>query len=266
VKFLFEELGAAVRVEQIFCSISPRSDLQAYGSVLKRAANLHDALAMGMIQRFGNSQDRGETPRNSLVAVIERGIGEVVPRGLRFSIVVAHQRGDDRAIAAFQAGNIAVEHKIFAVLVMAAMADHVPGVMHERAGFQQNARLCRKMVDGLKLVEEQNAQLANVLGVRLILLQAPRETASAHEQLPRGYVVTVRLRPGKGLMGDFLDQSFAKADAGDRKIANVEVAPQRDKRKCSDAQHVRAIAPDAVGLHALAHIALQEIWQAFAQQ
>ena len=146
------------------------------------------------------------------------------------------------------------------------MADHVPSVVHQRTGFQQHAGLRWKMVRRLKLVEKQNTQLANVLGVRLVFLQAAREAASSYQQLTRGNVVTVRLRPGKGLMGDFLDQSLAKADARNRKIPDIKVAAQRDERKSGDTQYVRAIAPDAVGLHALAHIALQKIGQAFAQQ
>lgn len=71
MKFLFEKFGAAVGVEQIFRGIAASGDLQADGAVLKCGANLHDALAMRMVKRFGNSQDRRQPPRDSFVAVVE---------------------------------------------------------------------------------------------------------------------------------------------------------------------------------------------------
>src|SRR5207245_3980605 len=60
------------------------------------------------------------------------------------------------------------------MLVMPAMADHVSSVVHQRSSLQQHAGLCRKMVQRLKLVEQQNAQLAHVLSMCLVLLQAAR--------------------------------------------------------------------------------------------
>ena len=149
VKFLFKKFGAAVGVEQVFRRIAPSSDLQTHGSMLERRANLHDALSMGMIQGFGNSQDRRKTASDSLVAVVQRGICDVVPRGLRFSIVITHQRGNDGAVAAFESWDIAVEHKIFAVLVVAAMGDAMADVVEERAGFEFDAGLRGEMVQRL---------------------------------------------------------------------------------------------------------------------
>src|SRR5580704_9871865 len=152
-----------------------------------------------MIQRLRNAQNRGEPPSDPLVVVVERGIRDVMASGFRLSIVIADQRGNDSAVPAFQPRYIAVEDKVFAMLVMAAMANHVPNVVQERSSLQQHARLRRQMVHRLKLVEEQNAQLAHVLCVRLVFLQAARKASSADEQLPRGCIVAVRLGTGKSL-------------------------------------------------------------------
>ena len=63
---------------------------------------------------------------------------------------------------------------------MPAMTDHVSRIVHERPSLQQHSGLRRKMVHRLKLVEQQNAQFSHMLGVRLVLLQAPRETPRSH--------------------------------------------------------------------------------------
>src|ERR1700676_4010405 len=76
----------------------------------------------------------------------------------------------------------------------------------------------------------------------------------------------MRLRPGKRFARNLLEQSFAQAHAGDRKIPDVQVAPERHKRNRGYANHVRAVPPDPVALHALAYITLQKIRQPLAQQ
>src|SRR5271163_194415 len=101
----------------------------------------------------------------------------MMPRGFGLPVVITDNRSHNRAVAPFEAGNIAVHHQILAMLVMPAMADHVPYVVQKRASFQQHPRLCRQMMYGLQLVEEQNAQLADMLGMRLIVFQTPRKAA-----------------------------------------------------------------------------------------
>ena len=78
-------------------------------------------------------------------------------RGVRFAIVIAHQRCDDGPVAPFEPPNIAIEGEIFPVLVMPAVPDHVASVMQQCARFQQHARLRRKMMHRLQLIEKKDA-------------------------------------------------------------------------------------------------------------
>jgi hypothetical protein len=55
------------------------------------------------------------------------------------AVVIANQRGDDRAIAAFETGDVPIQRQVFAVLVVSAMADAVTGIVEQRASFEQNA-------------------------------------------------------------------------------------------------------------------------------
>ena len=49
-----------------------------------------------------------------------------MPGGFRLAIVIAHQARDDGPFAPPQPGNVAMQHQIFSVFVMSAVADHVP--------------------------------------------------------------------------------------------------------------------------------------------
>src|ERR1700758_3884385 len=109
---------------------------------------------MGMIERFRDAQNGREAARDSLVTVVKGGVGRVMPGRLGLAIVIAGQRGDDGAVAPLEPGDVAVQHKVFAVLVMSTMADHVPGIMHERSCFEKNSRLRRKMMYGLEQIEK----------------------------------------------------------------------------------------------------------------
>ena len=53
----------------------------------------------------------------------------MVSCGHGFAVVVADGSGDDAAIVSVEARNVAIEGEIFAVFVMAAMADHVADVV-----------------------------------------------------------------------------------------------------------------------------------------
>ena len=69
------------------------------------------------------------------------------------------------------------------------------------------------MMHRLQLIEEQNAQLADVLGVRLIVFQPPCESASAGQNLTFGGVVAMRFFARKRVARNFLQQAFADPDA-----------------------------------------------------
>ena len=97
----------------------------------------------------------------------------------RLAIVVANRCGDDAAIVSIEALDVAIEREIFAMFVMAAMADHVTDVVQHRRRFEQYARVRRQMMDGLQLIEKQDAEFAHVFGVLLVVFQASRESASA---------------------------------------------------------------------------------------
>ena len=58
-----------------------------------------------------------------------------------------------------------------------------------------------------------------MLCVGLIILEAACEAARSDQELAEPRVVTMRLFAGKGFAGDFLQQTFANADARNREGA-----------------------------------------------
>jgi len=85
-----------------------------------------------MIESFGDPENRGEAADNSLIVVGERGVGDVMTRGNGLAIVIAHQGRDNRAIAAFQTGDVAVQGKILAMFVVPAVANHMADIVQQR--------------------------------------------------------------------------------------------------------------------------------------
>ena len=73
----------------------------------------------------------------------------MVPVGRGFAVVVAHDGADEIAIAAFESRDIAVKSEVFAVFVMAAVADAMTDVVEKGPGFELNAGLRRQVVDRL---------------------------------------------------------------------------------------------------------------------
>ena len=108
VEFAFEEGGAAFGVADVFGGVSAGAELDGDGAALEGGAEILDALAVGMIEAFGDAQDGSEAANHSLVAVVEHGVGGVVGVGRGLAIVIADDGGDDVAVAAFEAGDVAV--------------------------------------------------------------------------------------------------------------------------------------------------------------
>ncbi len=152
------------------------------------------------------------------------------------------------------------------MFMVAAMTDHVTGIVEQRASFEQHARFRRQMVNGLQLIKKQDAKLAHVFGVTLIVFQAACEAARANQELTRRGAVAMRLLARKSLARDFLKQPFANADAGDREGAQVEVAAEGDKSDRRDGHDVGTVAAHRVGLHALADIAAQDVVETLPQE
>src|SRR5258708_34844309 len=148
------------------------ANLRPTGAALKRSIEVSDALAMRVIQGFGDAQNGRQPPDRSLIVVIQRRVRNVMASRRRLPIVIADQRGHNSAVSALETRNISIERKIFAVLVMPAMADHVTGIVKQRAGFEEHARFRGQMMHWLQLIEEQNAELPYVLGVTLIVFHA----------------------------------------------------------------------------------------------
>ena len=241
-------------------------DLDGDTAALEGSAETFDALAVRMIETFGDADDGGNAASDALVVVVERGIAGMVAVRLGLAIVVANDGGDNLAIAAFEAGDIAVEGEIFAMLVMAAVTDAMTDVVEKRASFELHARLNRQMVERLKLIEEHEAEFADMLGVALIVIEAAAETAGGHENLAGFGVVAMGLFARKGVAGDFLENTFAEADTGNGKGADVEIAAESNEDEGGDSHNIGAIAADAVGFHTGAHIATEDVWKTFAQQ
>ncbi len=193
MKFFLKKFGAAICIAQVFRGVAARVDLHADGSALKGGIHIGDTLAMRMIEGFGDAKNGSQAASHALIGVIQRRIRDVMAGRIGFAIVVAHQGGNDSAVAPRETRNVAIEREVFAVFMVAAVADHVAGIVEQSAGFEQDTRFGGQMVNRLQLVKKQDAQLADMLGVTLIVLHAAREAARANEELARGSAVAVRL-------------------------------------------------------------------------
>ena len=189
-----------------------------------------------------------------------------MPLGLGFAIVVADDGCDDAAVAAIKTGDVAIEGEVFTMLMVSAMADAMADVMQERACFEQNARLRGEVMDGLQLVKKHHTERANVLGVLLVVFEAPAKAARGEEHLASFSIVAMRLLTGESFVGNFLKEPFAKTHAGDDETANIQVTAHGEKNDRRDPHHVGAITANTVGFHAFAHIPLDNVRQAFPQE
>ena len=119
VEFAFEEGGAALGVADVFGDVAADTELDGYGAALEGGAEVLNALAVGVIEAFGDAEDSGEATHDAFVVVVEGGIGGVIGVGGGLAIVIADNGGDDVAVAAFEARDVAVEGEIFTVFVVA---------------------------------------------------------------------------------------------------------------------------------------------------
>lgn len=205
VEFLLKQVGAALRVAEIFRDVAASFDFQRDRVTLEGSAHVLDALAMRVIEALGNTYKRGEAAGDALVVVVERRVGRVVASRLRLAIVVTHNGSDQVAIASFQSRDVPIEGEVFAVFVVRPMADAVTDIVEKRSGFQLDAGLRRKMVNGLELIEKHETELANVVGVLVIVFKAAAKTASGEEHLAGGFVVAMRFLAGECFAGDFVE-------------------------------------------------------------
>jgi len=125
--------------------------------------------------------------------------------GIGLAIVVTNDGRNDVTVAAFQAWNVAIESQVFAVLVMSAMADAVPDVVEEGAGFELDAGLRRKMMNSLELIKEHEAEFADMFGVLLIVLQATAKASRGKKHLARFGIIAMRLLARESFVRDFLE-------------------------------------------------------------
>src|SRR5260370_425918 len=79
-----------------------------------------------MIESLGDSQYRRKSPRDALVRVVQQRIGGVVPRGLRLSVVIAHQSRRHGAVAAFEPRDIPVPRQGVPMLRAQSLAVVMP--------------------------------------------------------------------------------------------------------------------------------------------
>jgi len=152
------------------------------------------------------------------------------------------------------------------VLVVAAVTDAMAEIMEKCTRFQLDTSLNGKMVDGLKLIEQYEAEFADVFGVALIVVQAPAKTARGEQDLASLGAVAVRFLAGKGFVGNLFEEPFPDANAGNGEGADVKIASEGDEDERCDGHDVGAIATDAEGFHARTDIALENVRKALAEQ
>src|SRR5260370_1523407 len=81
MKFLFKELRAAIRISEVFRGISARVHLQANRASLERSANFYYPLPVRVVERLGNSQNRGKPPGDGFVRIFQGRVCGVMSPG-----------------------------------------------------------------------------------------------------------------------------------------------------------------------------------------
>src|SRR6266567_2050843 len=81
-----------------------------------------------------------------------------------------------------------------------------------------------------------------MFGVLLVIFEPPRKAACPNQQLPRRLVVPMWFPARERFPRDLLQEPFAHPDPGNRKRAEIQVAPQRNEGDRRDAHHVGAVA------------------------
>jgi len=120
------------------------------------------------------------------------------------------------------------------------------------------------VVHRLKLIEQHEAEFADVFGVLLVVLQAAAEIPRREQHAAGFRIVAMRLLAREGFIRGLQQQSLANAHAGDHEAPDIEVARDSEENDGGDGHDVGAVAAHAIGLHAIAQVALQNIGQAFA--
>ncbi len=266
MKLLLEQFRAAIRVANIFRRVAARGEMQTDRAALEFRLHAADALPVRMIEPFRNPKYRRDAARETLIGIIQRAIGRMIPGRLCFSIVITNGGGDKIPVAAVESGDVAVESEIFAVLVMPAITDSVSNIVKKRGGFEEHARFRGKMVDRLQLIEKLQTQFANVFGVAAIACHAACKNARAAQKFSRAGIVAMRLLARENFPRNFAEKSFANSDARNGERTQIQVAAKRDENQTSDSHDVGAITAHAKSFHARFDVAAQKIGQAFAKK
>ena len=85
MEFLFEEIGAALSVADVFGDVSAGGDFDGNRITLERCSELLDALAMRVIESLSNAKDRGEAAgdalaRQSAPAAVRSAVDDFIER------------------------------------------------------------------------------------------------------------------------------------------------------------------------------------------
>ena len=81
VKFLFEQIGAALGIAEIFGDIATGLHLEGDGTALKGGAQAENALTVGVVESLGEADDGSQTAGDALVVAVEPGISGVLAVG-----------------------------------------------------------------------------------------------------------------------------------------------------------------------------------------
>jgi len=106
-----------------------------------------------MIQAFRDSNQRSQPAREPAIAIVERSVRDVVILRLGFAVVIPDNSSGERSVAPFKTRNVAIHREIFAVLVMALVADGMSNVVQQRSCFQNDPGIARKMMQRLQLIK-----------------------------------------------------------------------------------------------------------------
>jgi hypothetical protein len=70
VELFFEQIGASLCITEVFGNVAASIDFERNGSALERSAHVLNALAMRVIEAFGNTNEGGKTAGDAFVVIV----------------------------------------------------------------------------------------------------------------------------------------------------------------------------------------------------
>ena len=194
--------------------------------------DLLDARAMLGVEAVGDAQERGQLAQLRALLLGQRATSAMIcfARAASLRCVRAISATISRA-GVVEAGDARPPDHVLAVLVMAARVHDLADVVEQRRDLEQHAAIVGHAVDIAELVEQRARELADVLAVRGVVIDAVREAARRGEQRLVVRALGLRCCSSRAVSASSSSTRLADADAGRDQLARCRAGARRSRTR-----------------------------------